>query len=134
MSQVRRGRPGPRERRPHQFLALRRLRQAMDRAGNRRGRGVGGGEAIMRQKTERAARQQGSSSLRENSSNGGKTIRTFWLHSRFGERECQEQIEAEIKRLYSIGYRSFTGEVEKPVFPSSSPHNCRVLRGFRWFS
>jgi tRNA 2-selenouridine synthase SelU len=28
---------------------------------------------------ERAARQQGSSFLRENSSNGGKAIRTFWL-------------------------------------------------------
>ena len=41
-------------------------------------------------KTERAARQQGSSFLRENSSNGGKTIRTFWLHSRIGGRECQE--------------------------------------------
>jgi hypothetical protein len=40
-------------------------------------------------KTERAARQQGSSFLRENSSNGGKTIRTFWLHSRRGGRECQ---------------------------------------------
>ena len=39
--------------------------------------------------TERAARQQGSSLLRENSSNGGKTIRTFWLHSRSGGRECQ---------------------------------------------
>jgi pimeloyl-ACP methyl ester carboxylesterase len=41
------------------------------------------------QKTERAARQQGSSFLRENSSNGGKTIRTFWLHSRSDGRECQ---------------------------------------------
>jgi hypothetical protein len=41
-------------------------------------------------KTERAARQQGSSFLRENSSNGGKAIRTFWLHSRCGGAECQE--------------------------------------------
>ena len=40
--------------------------------------------------TERAARQQGSSFLRENSSNGGKAIRTFWLHSRCGGAECQE--------------------------------------------
>jgi hypothetical protein len=53
-------------------------------------------------KTERAARQQGSSFLRENSSNGGKTIRTFWLHTRGRERECQEQIEGEISCLYSI--------------------------------
>jgi hypothetical protein len=29
-------------------------------------------------------------SFRENSSNGGKTIRTFWLHSRCGGPECQE--------------------------------------------
>ena len=51
------------------------------------------------QKTERAARQQGSSFLRENSSNGGKTIRTFWLHSRGGGRECQEQIGGKISSL-----------------------------------
>jgi hypothetical protein len=50
-------------------------------------------------KTERAARQQGSSFLRENSSNGGKTIRTFWLHTRFVGRECQEEIEEEINLL-----------------------------------
>ena len=43
-------------------------------------------------KTERAARQQGSSFLRENSSNGGKTIRTFWLHTRDKEGQCQEEI------------------------------------------
>jgi hypothetical protein len=46
--------------------------------------GKGGREA------ERAARQQGSSFLRENSSNGGKAIRTFWLHSRLGGAGCQE--------------------------------------------
>ena len=51
-------------------------------------------------KTERAARQQGSSLLRENSSNGGKTIRTFWLHSRSGGTECQGEISAEISYLY----------------------------------
>jgi hypothetical protein len=47
-------------------------------------------------KTERAARQQGSSFLRENSSNGGKAIRTFWLHSRCMEGECQGEIIGEI--------------------------------------
>jgi hypothetical protein len=52
-------------------------------------------------KTERAARQQGSSLLRENSSNGGKTIRTFWLHSRGMGRECQGEIEAGITLLKS---------------------------------
>jgi hypothetical protein len=54
------------------------------------------GSFAKRLKTERAARQQGSSFLRENSSNGGKTIRTFWLHSRGGGRECQGEIEQEI--------------------------------------
>ena len=49
---------------------------------------VGGKRSLP--KTERAARQQGSSFLRENSSNGGKAIRTFWLHSRCGGTECQE--------------------------------------------
>lgn len=49
--------------------------------------GVKAGERA--EKTERAARQQGSSSLRENSSNGGKAIRTFWLHSRFRYPGCQ---------------------------------------------
>jgi hypothetical protein len=52
--------------------------------------------------TERAARQQGSSLLRENSSNGGKTIRTFWLHSRGERRECQGEIRGEINLLYSM--------------------------------
>jgi hypothetical protein len=33
---------------------------------------------------EEAARQQGGLFLRENSSNGGKAIRTFWLHTKFG--------------------------------------------------
>jgi hypothetical protein len=36
----------------------------------------------------------GSSLLRENSSNGGKTIRTFWLHSRGRGWECQGEIMA----------------------------------------
>jgi hypothetical protein len=63
-----------------------------------------------RSKTERAARQQGSSFLRENSSNGGKTIRTFWLHSRGAGRECQGEIDKEISDLISIAY---FGVVEK---------------------
>ena len=49
---------------------------------------------ISPQKTERAARQQGSSFLRENSSNGGKTIRTFWLHSRCGDRSVKNKSES----------------------------------------
>jgi hypothetical protein len=53
-------------------------------------------------KTERAARQQGSSLLRENSSNGGKTIRTFWLHTRGGGWECQGEFEEEISIYISV--------------------------------
>jgi hypothetical protein len=33
---------------------------------------------------EKATRQQGGLFFRENSSNGGKAIRTFWLHTKFG--------------------------------------------------
>jgi hypothetical protein len=89
-----RGGPGAGERGTHQLLALRGLRQPVERPSPEpsfktllTGKGWG-------VKAERAARQQGSSFLRENSSNGGKAIRTFWLHSRCGGRECQEQIGA----------------------------------------
>jgi hypothetical protein len=40
---------------------------------------------------EKAARQQGGLFFRENSSNGGKAIRTFWLHTKFGQNRCQGQ-------------------------------------------
>jgi hypothetical protein len=80
--------------------------------------------------TERAARQQGSSSLRENSSNGGKTIRTFWLHSRFGEGECQGEIRAEIRRLLSYSYRQDGPRGRKELFPISSPLKPRRLPSF----
>ena len=49
-------------------------------------------EAKNPSKTERAARQRDSSLLRENSSNGGKPDRTFWLHSRCGGKQCQGKI------------------------------------------
>jgi hypothetical protein len=52
--------------------------------------------------TERAARQQGSSLLRENSSNGGKPDRTFWLHTRFGGKQCQGKIYTKITGFVSI--------------------------------
>jgi hypothetical protein len=48
--------------------------------------------------------------LRENSSNGGKTIRTFWLHSRGGGRECQGEIEAKYKLFIFNIYKSIIGE------------------------
>jgi hypothetical protein len=42
-------------------------------------------------KREEAARQQGGLFIWENSSNGGKAIRTFWLHTKFGPNRCQGQ-------------------------------------------
>ncbi len=41
---------------------------------------------------EKAARQQGGLFFRENSSNGGKAIRTFWRNTMFGGRGCQGKI------------------------------------------
>src|ERR1017187_10409795 len=72
-------------------------------------------------KTERAARQQGSSFLRENSPNGGKTIRTFWLHSRGVGSACQGEILDEINLFNSIVFKSFSAEGAAFVFDMSSP-------------
>ena len=41
------------------------------------------------QKCEEATRQQGGFFFRENSSNGGKAIRTFWRNTKFGKIPCQ---------------------------------------------
>src|SRR5580692_9162305 len=88
----------------------------------------------MARKTERAARQQGSSSLRENSSNGGKTIRTFWLHSRSGGRECQGQISVEIKLLLLYSYKSTSTGEGVQIFDECSPLRDRDLPLFRGVS
>jgi hypothetical protein len=42
-------------------------------------------------KSEEATRQQGGLFFRENSSNGGKAIRTFWRNTKFGKMTCQGQ-------------------------------------------
>ena len=42
-------------------------------------------------KSEEATRQQGGLFFRENSSNGGKAIRTFWRNTKFGKILCQGQ-------------------------------------------
>jgi hypothetical protein len=70
---------------------------------------------------ERAARQQGSSLLRENSSNGGKAIRTFWLHTRGGGERCQEQFLCEISILLSITYKEECKKAIWCVFALLSP-------------
>ena len=40
-------------------------------------------------KSEEATRQQGGLFFRENSSNGGKAIRTFWRNTMVGKKACQ---------------------------------------------
>jgi hypothetical protein len=53
---------------------------------------------------EEATRQQGDLFLRENSSNGGKAIRTFWLHTKFGQIRCQGEKICALSHYYSISY------------------------------
>jgi hypothetical protein len=84
-----------------------------------------------RAKTERAARQQGSSFLRENSSNGGKTIRTFWLHSRGVGRECQGEIEEEISVVDSVSWSSLVEKEEGGLFGVCSPFCPRNVPSFQ---
>src|ERR1035441_6593013 len=96
--------------------------------------GYGKDERKIPLKTERAARQQGSSFLRENSSNGGKTIRTFWLHSRGGGRECQEQILDEIKYLISGTYKMLPRFEADGLFEVSSPFSDPEKSSFLGFS
>ena len=45
----------------------------------------------LHRKSEEATRQQGGLFFRENSSNGGKAIRTFWRNTKFGKIPCQGQ-------------------------------------------
>ena len=45
----------------------------------------------LHRKSEEATRQQGGLFFRENSSNGGKAIRTFWRNTKFGKIRCQGQ-------------------------------------------
>ncbi len=53
-------------------------------------------------KSEEATRQQGGLFFRENSSNGGKAIRTFWRNTKFGEIPCQGQ-NSTLVSLWWIG-------------------------------
>ncbi len=56
------------------------------------------------QKDEEATRQQGSLFFRENSSNGGKAIRTFWRNTKFGKIRCQGLNFAFLSRYVGVGY------------------------------
>ena len=55
-------------------------------------------------KSEEATRQQGGLFFRENSSNGGKAIRTFWRNTKFGKIKCQGQNMVAISRYLGISY------------------------------
>jgi hypothetical protein len=60
----------------------------------RKGGRQGGGD-----ETEKATRQQGGLFSRENSSNGGKAIRTFWRNLMVGSGGCQGKIKMRITVL-----------------------------------
>ena len=59
---------------------------------------------ILHEIREEAARQQGGLFFRENSSNGGKAIRTFWRNTKFGKMSCQGQNSTAITRYLGISY------------------------------
>src|SRR5580698_9087088 len=71
--------------------------------------------------------------LRKNSSNGGKAIRTFWLHSRCGGRRCQGKIRPEISRGISITYKFSFHRIWGTVFPLSSPFTFCILPCYSLF-
>ena len=85
-------------------------------------------------KTERAARQQGGPSLRENSSNGGKAIRTFWLHSRGGETECQGEFRKEISYYFSIIYTLIPERTTARIFGICLPGELPETSSFQVLS
>ena len=60
------------------------------------------------QTSEEATRQQGGLFFRENSSNGGKAIRTFWRNTKFGKIRCQGQNSLPISHYLGISYRGYS--------------------------
>ena len=75
-------------------------------------------------RNEKATRQQGSLLARENSSNGGKAIRTFWQHVRFCDFMCQGIIGGNVGRCNGRGYLGCRDSDEKGIFAFMSPHLC----------
>jgi hypothetical protein len=59
---------------------------------------------LVERKNEEATRQRGGLFSRENSSNGGKAIRTFWRNTKFGKNRCQGLNSAPISRYLGISY------------------------------
>jgi len=59
-------------------------------------------------KHEEAARQQGGLFFRENSSNGGKAIRTFWRNTKFGKIRCQGQNSLPVSHYLGVSYGGYS--------------------------
>jgi hypothetical protein len=78
-------------------------------------------------KNERAAQNIRRLFLRENSSNGGKAIRTFWVHSRCGWRRCQGKIRHEISTCISFTYNLPFHRSRGNSFPLYSPFTFCIL-------
>jgi hypothetical protein len=57
-----------------------------------------------RLKHEEATRQQGGLFFRENSSNGGKAIRTFWRNTMVGKMACQGLNRKRISPAFAYSY------------------------------
>jgi hypothetical protein len=72
--------------------------------------------------SEKATRQQGGLFFRENSSNGGKAIRTFWRNTKFGKITCQGQNSHLVSHYIGTSYVGYqTG---------NSPAFIRLLFAF----
>ncbi|MCU1226455.1 MAG: hypothetical protein JWQ42_4548 [Edaphobacter sp.] len=103
---------------------------------------------ILHQIREEAARQQGGLFFRENSSNGGKAIRTFWRNTKFGKMTCQGQNSTAITRYLGISYGGdfppnrvavfaihslhkiypkFKGSLNQPLRPDRAPYPVHIL-------
>ena len=62
---------------------------------------------ILPHKTEEATRQQGGLFFRENSSNGGKAIRTFWRNTKFGQNRCQGLNSLIVSHYLGVSYEGY---------------------------
>src|ERR1700730_6912464 len=58
-------------------------------------------------KSEAATRRPAGLFFRENSSNGGKAIRTFWRNTKFGKIPCQGQISPPVSLWRGDSYRGY---------------------------
>jgi hypothetical protein len=89
---------------------------------------LGGAESIGAVNDEEAARQQGGLFLRENSSNGGKAIRTFWLHTKFGQFRCQGEKIFELNHYDSDSCFGVGEQFDSPfIHPDPVPHISNIL-------